>query len=98
MASKAKDMDMDRECYRFCKQLGHWEKDCPEKKKAGDTVKTYQEWAQGDCDYYAEDDKLGTYGEIYQWLEEINPEDTLYPLDDIPPPCGEEEQHLDSLN
>ena len=37
VASKSKDMD--REHCRFYKQLGHWEKDCPEQKKAGDTVK-----------------------------------------------------------
>ena len=90
---------MNRECCQFCKQLGYWEKDCPEKKKAGDTAKTYQEWTQGDCDYYGEDERLGTYGEIYQWLEEISPEDTLYLLDDLPLPSeGEDQEAVDCLN
>ena len=89
---------MDRERCRFCKQLGHWERDCPEKKKAGDSVKTYQDWSHGE-DYYGEEERLGTYGEIYQWLNEIDPEDNLYPLEDLTlyePP--QEEVEADSLN
>ena len=43
---------MDKERYRYCKQLGHWEKDCPEKKKQGDAAKSYSDWSPDEYEFY----------------------------------------------
>ena len=50
VAPKAKDMDKER-C-RYCKQLGHWEEDCPDKKKQGDAAKSYSDWSPDEYDFH----------------------------------------------
>ena len=68
VAQKAKDMDKER-CH-FCKQLGHWEHDCPEKKKTGDT-KAYDEWVPEDFDLCEDTDlRPGTFPDIFTTIEE----------------------------
>ena len=68
VAPKAKDMDKER-CH-FCKQLGHWEHDCPEKKKTGD-AKAYDEWVPEDFDIYEDTDLgPGTLPDIFTTIEE----------------------------
>ena len=91
---------MDKERCRYCKQLGHWEKDCPEKKKQGDPAKSYTDWSPDEYDFYGglsegHSELAGPYHtlqEVYA-LEEpnSNSEDKLFSI-------PEEEQFEDSLN
>ena len=67
MNSKTKDADKDR-C-RYCREIGHWEKECPQKKK--DDTKTEEPKPYGAfsglCDALPE-----FYGcEMYQGITDI---------------------------
>ena len=51
--SKTKDVDKDR-C-RYCREIGHWVKDCPQKKKdqeKGDTKDTFTGLSEIAQDFY----------------------------------------------
>ena len=51
--SKTKDVDKDR-C-RYCREIGHWVKDCPQKKKdqeKGDTEDTFTGLSEITQDFY----------------------------------------------
>ena len=81
--------DMDRERCRFCKQLGHWERECPEKKKQGDTVKSYSDWAPEEYEFYGGlEERTAPRENAFLTLQEVYASDPTpieeMPLDTIP--------------
>ena len=93
---------MERERCRFCKQLGHWEKDCPEKKKQGDAVKSYTDWAPEDYEFYGGlGERTSPSDNVYQTLQEVYAPDQAPTLEEMPLAPEQYEpapMEIDSLN
>ena len=79
--SKTKDVDKDR-C-RYCREIGHWERECPQKKadlaKGGETQTGRPTYAaivggQGEQmtpDFYGNTDPTSAYSEVYHGITEV---------------------------
>ena len=98
VAPKAKDMDKER-C-RYCKQLGHWEKNCPKKKKQGDAAKSYSDWSPDEYDFYGglSEEHSGLTGAYHTLQEVYSIEEPLIEADKTLISIPEEGQFEDCLN
>ena len=83
MNSKTKDADKDR-C-RYCREIGHWERDCPQKK--GDQSKTEDPKPYGAFsglsdtlpEFYGQGAPLQAITESFHGITEVLREDTEGP-------------------